>query len=116
MRAVLYTSQNSFWKKSKNYFARVKSSAPFVRGKSSAPFVRGKSSAFSSPGKVLGVFQSGDNSNQDLVFWKAKNQIGFSIVDVLNCRCQRKRYLKLMRILNNRDGQEVRNLASTKII
>ncbi len=37
----LYTSQNCFRKKSKNNFARVKSSAPFVRG---------KSSAFSSPG------------------------------------------------------------------
>jgi hypothetical protein len=40
------------------------------------------------PGKVLGVFQSGDNclpdfvvlaGNQDLVFKKAKHQTGFSI-------------------------------------
>jgi hypothetical protein len=38
---LLYPSQNSFWIKSKNYFARVKSSAPFVRGKSSAFFSPG---------------------------------------------------------------------------
>ncbi len=30
--------------------------------------------------KVLGVFQSGDNCNQDLFFEKTKNQIGFSII------------------------------------
>ncbi len=59
----LYPSQNSFRRKSKNNFARV------------------KSSAFSSPGKVLGVFQSGDNCNQDLFSEKTKNQIDFSIID-----------------------------------
>ena len=39
------------------------------------------------PGKVLpacrtgrGIFQSGDNCNQDLFFEKTKNQIGFSII------------------------------------
>jgi hypothetical protein len=30
--------------------------------------------------KVLGAFQSWDNGNQDLVFYKAKNQTGFSIL------------------------------------
>ena len=36
------------------------------------------------PSKVLGVFQSGDNCNQALVFYKAKNQTGFSIRDGWN--------------------------------
>ncbi len=55
---ILYTSQNSFRKKPKTIL-------PLPTGRQAS--------------KVLGVSQSGDNCNQDLVFEKTKNQTGFSI-------------------------------------